>query len=279
MQQWNNGPALPPFVKESGRNASESYLGFLNHQGRGAASSYRSISRRFFRWAEEQQLSLLTVRQDHVAAFHEHLFEEAGPNMAASSLSVISRLFAHMHQESGLPSNPADGLKPKRFVPAKKVRKALQEVLNVTDEDAWLQAALVMIAPVCIGSFSLKAIRAWSQLAFSTIERIANRLRETGIWTGEQSIQCEWLDPQCEAPDLAVMMDAFVAIGEFERDENMAYRLPPEKYERLKAEQAAQDCSVTVTRTVLEEKHEIVTVREASETIEAHGATSEEEIR
>jgi hypothetical protein len=268
MQQTNNGLAIPAFVKASGRNACESYMGFFDLQSLGCASNYWSISRRFFRWADEQHLSLETLRQDHVAAFPQHLFEDAGANMAALSFSVLSRLFAHMHQQGGLPSNPADGLAPKRWVPAKKVRKGLQEMLEVADDDDWLQAALVMIAPACIGSFSLKAIRAWSQLPYSTVERIANRLRETGIWVGERSMRCEWLDPECERADFAIMMDAFVVVGECERDENMAYRLPPEKYEQMKVEEAKQDCSVKVTRTVREEKREIVTVREASETIE-----------
>jgi hypothetical protein len=275
MQHRNNGPALPAFIKASGLSARESYMDFFDQQSRGNASTYRSYSGRFFRWADEQHLSLETVQQDHVAAFQQELFEEAGPNVAAMSLSVIRHLFAHMHQQNGLPSNPADGLAPKQFVPAKKIEKALHEILAVDDDEDLLEAALVMVAPVCLNSFSLKAIRAWSQLPYSTIERIANRLREVGIWVDEQSIRCEWLDPECDHPDFAIMLDALVVIGEFERDENMLYRLPPEKYERIKAEEAKQDCSVKVTRTVLEEKREIVTVREASETIEAHHVPGE----
>jgi hypothetical protein len=271
MQHSSIGPALPAFIKASGQSARESYMDFFDQQSRGNASTYRSFSGRFFRWADEQHLSLETVRQDHVAALHQELFEEAGPNVAAMSLSVTRYLFAHMHQQNALSSNPADGLASKRFVPAKKIKKALHEMLAVDDDDDLLQAALVMVAPVCLNSFSLKAIRAWSQLPYSTIERIANRLREVGIWVDEQSIRCEWLDPECEHPDFAIMLDALVVIGECERDENMLYRLPSEKYERIKAEKAKQDCSVKVTRTVREEKREIVTVREASETIENHG--------
>jgi hypothetical protein len=274
MQSKKNGPAVPAFVRAGGRNASESFMDFFARQNRGCASNYRSISRRFFRWAEEQHLTLDAVRQDHVAAFHEHLFEDAGPNMAASSFSVISRMFSHMHQHGGLSLNPADGLATKRCVPAEKIRKALRELMEVTDDDVWLQAALVMVAPACIGTFSLKAIRSWSQLRYSTIERIANRLRETGIWVGEHSIRCRWLDPECESADVAIMMDAFVVTGEFERNEDMAYCLPPDRYERLQAEEAAQDGRVEVTHTVREVRREIVTVREASETMMAKGPTA-----
>jgi hypothetical protein len=129
------------------------------------------------------------------------------------------------------------------------------------------QAALVMLAPVFIGTFSLKAIRAYTQIPFATVEKIAARLYDQGIWVRENSLRCEWLDEKCEYQDLAIFWDALVAVGQFDRNEDMAYSLPPERYESLKAEHDRGAAQAEVTRTVREERREVVTVREASETI------------
>jgi len=270
MPDHNHAPALPVFVKAAGHQATESYMSFLGQQS-SCASNYRSLSRRFFGWAEQHNLALEKIRREHVAQFHHHLLEEAGPNLAASSFSVISRLFRHMHEAGGLPANPAEGLAATRQVPAKRMKKALSELMEADDDHEQVQAALVMLAPVCIGSFSLKAIRAWSQLPFPTVERLAGRLYQTGIWGEGMTIRCEWLDPECEHPDFAILMDSWVIMGDFERDEEMRYRLPPEKYERLKAAGETKEKRVEVTRNVREERREIVTVIEASERIVVDG--------
>jgi hypothetical protein len=267
MQHRNNAPALPAFVKANGRNACESYMDFFERQSLGAASNYRSAARRFFGWAEGQGVTLAAVGKEHVDQFHRYLWEEAGPNMAANSFSVISRLFRHMHEQGGLSFNPAEGVRVKSHVPVKKIKRWLCEHLEVGEDDEVVQAALVMLAPVCIATFSLKAIRAYTQIPFSTVEKIAARLYDQGIWVKENTIRCEWLEENCENPDFAIMMDAFVGAGDFDRNEDMAYCLPQERCERLKAEQEKAAGPVEVTRTVREERLEVVTVREASETV------------
>ena len=267
MEHRNNAPALPAFVKAGSRNACESYLDFFDQQSLGCASNYRSVARRFFRWAEGQSLALDSVRQEHVELFHCYLWEEAGPNMAATSFSLLSRLFRHMHEKGGLPLNPAEGVRLKGHIPVKKIRRAFCEQWGYDDSDEVTQAALVMLAPVCIATFSLKAIRAYTQIPFTTVEKIADRLYEQGIWVRENSLRCAWLDPECEAPDHAILMDALVAVGRFDRNERMEYSLPTERYERLRAERDGGDAQVEVTRTVREERREVVTVREAAETM------------
>jgi hypothetical protein len=127
-----------------------------------------------------------------------------------------------------------------------------------------------MLAPLCIGTFSLKAIRAYTQLPFPVIETVAKRLRDQGIWLDGDVIRCEWLDESCEYPGFAIMMDAFVAAGRFDRNHDMAYCLPKERYEQLKQQYEQESSRVEITRTVREQRREIVTVREASETI-VHG--------
>ena len=152
MPHRNNAPALPAFVNAAGHQATESYMSFFERQNHSCASSYRSMSRKFFIWAEEHNLSLAEIGQEHVAQFHHYLLEEAGPNMAASSFSVISRMFRHMHQTGGLTANPAEGLASTRQVPAKTMKKALCELMEVGEDHELVQAALVMLAPVCIAS-------------------------------------------------------------------------------------------------------------------------------
>jgi len=162
-------------------------------------------------------VTLAAVGQEHVDQFHRQLWEEAGPNMAATRFSVIRRLFRHMHEQGGLSFNPAEGMRVKRHVPVRKIKQALCELLAADEDDEGVQAALVMLAPVCIATFSLKAIRAYTQIPFSTVEKIAARLYDQGIWVRENTIRCEWLDENRETPDFAIMMDAFVGAGHFDR--------------------------------------------------------------
>jgi Phage integrase SAM-like domain len=265
MTGRNTAATLPPFVKAAGRDASESYMDFFDGQSLGCASNYRSTARRFFAWAEGHDLTLTSVQQQHVDQFHRHLWEEAGPNMANNSFSLIRRLFSHMYQQGCLTINPAEGLRPRTHIPIKKIKKDLCEQFEVDVGDDGLQAALVMLAPLCIGTFSLKAIRAYTQLPFSTVEQVANRLREQGIWLDGDAIRCEWLDDNCEHPDFAIMMDALVGAGSFDRNQDMAYCLPKERYEQLKEQYEKEPPRVEITRTVRKERREIVTVCEATE--------------
>jgi hypothetical protein len=267
MQHRNNGPALPAFVSSAGRAASESYILFFDQQSRGSASNYRSIARRFFRWAEEQHLSLQSVRQEHVQRFHSELLEEAGPNMQYTSFSVLRRLFQHMHEQGALVADPADGVRVECRPRFKAVRGAFCDQWGYGDDDELTQAAMVMVAPACIATFSLKAIRAYTQYPVSTVEAIAKRLYDKGIWERENCIRCEWLDPECEHLDFAILLDAFVVVGRFDRNEKLQYSLPKERYERRNAESDEGAAQFEVTRTAREERREVVTVREVSETV------------
>jgi hypothetical protein len=270
MSHRNNGPALPRFIAQAGRPATESYMDFFDRQSLGCASNYRSISRRFFGWADEQNLTLDSLRGEHVSRFHQHLWEDSGPNMAYASFSVMKRLLAHMHEKGGLSVNPAAGIQSKTHIPFKKVQNDFCARWGEEATEEVTQAAMVMIAPVCIRTFSLKAIRAWSQYPFSVVEKTAGTLLAKGIWVKDEDslgIRCEWLDPECVDPEYAILLDAWVVIGIFERDENLKYRLPPQRYERLKAEQSTGAGRVEITRTVREERREVVVVREASDKI------------
>lgn len=267
MQHRNHAPALPAFVTASGSKASESYMEFFERQSVSCTSIYRSYARRFFSWAEGQGATLTAVGQEHVKQYHRYLLEEAGPNMAANSFSVINRLFQHMHETDGLPLNPAAGLHVASPVRMKKIRQLFCEQWECHESDEVTQAALVMLAPVLIATFSLKAIRSYTQLPFSTVQKIADRLYDQGIWVRPDSLRCEWFDEECEHRDFAILMDALVAAGQFDRNENMACSPPKARYEDLKAEDRPDAVQIEVTRTVREEKREIVTVREASETI------------
>jgi hypothetical protein len=138
-------------------------MSFFEVHGPSCASSYRSISRRFFGWAEEQDLPLDSLRPEDLNRFHVQLWNEAGPNLASSSFSVIKRLFASMHERGGSAINLANGIALKRYTPFKKVRIAFCEQWGADATEQVTQAAMEMIAPACIGTFSLKAIRGSSQ--------------------------------------------------------------------------------------------------------------------
>jgi hypothetical protein len=111
----------------------------------------------------------------------------------------------------------------------------------------------------------------FTQYPFHLVEEIAGKLLARGIWVRDEDslgIRCEWLDPECADAEFAMLLDAWVVVEFLDRDENMKYRLAPEEYERMKAEETLRAVGrVEVSRTVCEERREVVTVREASEKI------------
>jgi transposase-like protein len=87
-----------------------------------------------------------------------------------------------LQEQGGLLLNPAEGVRVKSPVSVRKIKQALCEQFAADEDDEVVQAALVMLAPVYIATFSLKAIRAYTQIPFSTVKKIAARLYDQGIW-------------------------------------------------------------------------------------------------
>lgn len=235
---------VPALVRDAGQKAIESYLCFFaGLDSRHTGYVMRAATKRFFQWADETGYTLVAMRSGHVNDFFEN-----APWKASTTkfyFGSLKRLFAHLEADRIIERSPFIGVStPKVTKPKMKTEDVAYETISSAFLKQWegdasdevMQAAMVMVAPVCIASFDAKAICTWSKLTTSKVDSIIARLYEKGIWFDDRSIRCEWLDPECEHPDFAMLMDAFVVVGKFDRDEELKYCLPKERYEELKSD-------------------------------------------
>jgi hypothetical protein len=258
--------AAPALIVMSGERTVMSYEGFLSTKNPLARTQYGSTARRFFGWAEGRGLALETIKSGHIKEFHERLLCEHGHAAAYSSSLTISSLFDALVADGIVADNPVDGAEIKSARPIKHLRNKLIEDCGADDDEGVIDAILVMVSPMQILSFSVKAIRSYTQLSESFVERVSARLYDQGIWGRDESILGEWLNPDADSAIgyVSLVMDGWTALGRFDRNENIQYSLPLEagmKYRRKRPSQTKK------TMVLREEKRETVTVREFAEEI------------
>jgi transposase-like protein len=105
--------------------------------------------------------------------------------------------------------------------PTTPLAKLKQMVLEIGEPAEWaegdedFQAALVMAAPLEIGSMDPAAVSAFTGVPERLVREYAGRLAENGIWLPDGRIAADWWDP--EYGNTAFMMDVWVATGSFNR--------------------------------------------------------------
>jgi hypothetical protein len=91
------------------------------------------------------------------------------------------------------------------------------------DEDS--QAALVMLAVVCIGSHDPDRLSRFTGVALPVVQQVCHRLLENGVWGLDGSLNAEWTHPT--HGHHAFQCDVFVATGKLKRARRQVVAMPP----------------------------------------------------
>jgi hypothetical protein len=221
--------AIPDIIRAARTPAITAYRKFLDDPARSAATRrvYCYHVRRFLRWAQGQGLTLRSITPDHWPAFAASL----SPAVATRARTPVALLFTHLLVAGVLPVSPfhprrrSRGQREGRRTPAppvtlEQIKAAMHELGDWEEDSVKYRAALVVLAPLAIGTMRPAAVAAFSGVPQSRVREYAARLRRAGVWRRDGKLDV-WGDPSEKGAtalqDLEVMeviLDVEIAIGD-----------------------------------------------------------------
>jgi hypothetical protein len=217
---------LPEIIRTAGEDAVRAYRKFLDDPARSPNTRrvHRNRVRRFLRWAEGQGLTLRSITPDHWLAF---TFEAGySPAAASHARTPVARLFMHL-VAAGVPTispffpqRRRNRHRPWPTVTLNEIKAAMHELGDWEEDSVKYRAALVVLAPLAIGTMRPGAVAAFSGVPEPQVCEYAGRLRRSGVWRRDWKLDV-WGDTSgtgaTALEDLEVMeviLDVAIAIGD-----------------------------------------------------------------
>ena len=220
---------VPEIIRAAGDDAVRAYLEFLHDPVRASTTRklYRVHANRFFHWAESRGLSLETIDASTLASYAAEIAAATkSQHVATIYLTPVRGVLGRLAKSRVLATDPCpkgqpNGRGTQKTLNGQMLSIPLSElkriVLKAGEDDGWeeededVQAGLVMLAPMSIGTMDPSAVAAFTCVPEPLVREFAGRLIANGIWLPDGCIALSGDD------DLAFMMDVWVATGLLER--------------------------------------------------------------
>jgi hypothetical protein len=219
--------AVPEIIRTAGEDAVRAYRDFLDDPARtpNTRRGYRNRVRHFLRWAEGQGLTLRSITPGHWLAFVEASLSPAtGPH----ARTPVARLFTHLVAAGVLTTSPffpqrrRSRNRPCPTVTLNQIKAAMHQLGDWEEDSVKYRAALVVLAPLAIGTMRPGAVAAFSGVPEPRVREYAARLRRCGVWRRDWKLDV-WGDPSGDGATaledlevLEVVLDVAIAIGDDE---------------------------------------------------------------
>jgi hypothetical protein len=177
----DNAP-IPNIIRAAGNAALQVYRGFLDNPNwsQGTRRIYGWQIRRFFRWAEARGLTLTMIDAAVVAEYAAEIPGTKSRQQVRMIKRLVPDLFQRLFRIGVLAHNPY----------AMPREDAVRSVVGWAAEyPQWVQAGLVLLAPLSIGSMDPRRISRFSGVPLQRVERFAAVLIATGVWRPDGQVQ------------------------------------------------------------------------------------------
>jgi hypothetical protein len=234
IEQTAGGMNVPEIVRAAGKPAVRAYREFLEDErlSTNTRRVYGTHVRRFFRWAASGGLTLESINATEVAAYATKVEAVTSRDAACQYLTPVRGLFQHLIREGVCTGNPCGSSLPDlrrprsdAHIPSISLSELKELLLEVDptweEEEEFLAAGLVFLAPSCIHTIDPSTISAFTGVALPDVQVFARRLLENRCWTADGRITVASDDP--DTWSVSVIMSVLVATGMVEvKDEGAA---------------------------------------------------------